>query len=71
MLGLQEEATYLLSEGSAASIMTWISLFKSRNPLVQDSFRHLLDLTVSNANGLDLTMPAPVVLKVWSRDHQQ
>lgn len=70
MLGLQKEATYFLSEGSVAFITTWIFLFRSRDLLVQNSSSHLLDLTVSSANGPDL-MAAPVVLKVWSPDHQQ
>lgn len=70
VLGLQQEATYFFSEGSVAFIMTWTSLFKLRDLLVLNSSSPLLDLTVSSANGPD-SRPAPVVLKVWSPDHQQ
>lgn len=70
MLSLQEEATYLLSEGSIASIMTWTSLFTSRDPLVQDGSLHLLDLKVCIADRLDITTPTPVFLRMWPWDQQ-
>ena len=66
-----KSAIYFLSEGSVASVTTWTSPFRSRDPFVQDRCSHLLDLTVSSANGLDLTLPTPVVLKVWSGGQQQ
>ena len=65
MLGLQEEAVYFLSEGSIASIMTWTFPFRSRDPFVQESSSHPLVLTVSTANGLDLTLSTSALKVCW------
>lgn len=69
MLGLQEEAVYFLTEGSIASIMTWTFPFRSRDPFVQESSNHLLVLTVSTANRLDLTLSTSALKVCWGQQH--